>query len=494
MTLDIEHRPALIEAATALLKTSCFINGKWEAFETHPRLEVFNPSTGKMIGTVPDIGRRETEAAIDAASWAFRGWRKILPGERAVILRRWYELVIENANALAAIITMEQGKPFADARGEVLYGADFLRLYSEEATRITGEVLPRTNRLTRNMVTREPIGVVGAVTPWNFPSVLVARKAAPALAAGCTMVLKPAPETPFSALALAVLAERAGVPAGVFNVVTGDAEPIGDALMARPDVRMFTFTGSTDTGRKLAARAAATVKRVSLELGGNAPFIVFDDANLELAVQHAIASKFRNAGQTCSCTNRFLVQEGIKPAFVDLLSQEMAPLRAGDGFDPETSLGPIISGAGLAKIETHVCDALAKGAALLRGGQRHEGLFYPATLLDGITKDMALSQEETFGPVAGIQSFKTEEEALSLANATEYGLSAYFFTENPDRLFRVAERLEAGVVGANTSAASSAFVPFGGVKQSGLGREGAHFGIEEYLEIKLTAFGQSGAV
>jgi succinate-semialdehyde dehydrogenase/glutarate-semialdehyde dehydrogenase len=475
----------------ALLRQQMYVGGAWTPADDGSTRAIVDPAARIELVSVAHGGTAETKRAVDAADAAFRPWKRLLPMERAAILKRWHAAVLENVDDLARIITLEQGKPLADARGEVLYGASFFQLYAEEATRIHGDVLSTFHADRRNFVTRDPIGVVAAITPWNFPSVLVARKLAPALAAGCTVILKPAPQTPLSALALAELGARSGVPAGVVNVVTGDEAAIGSVLTWDERVRKISFTGSIPTGIRLLQSSAQTVKKVSLELGGNAPFVVFDDADLDLVIPQAIFSKFRNGGQTCSCTNRFLVQKGIRKRFVEAFVEATRSLRIGPGIEEGIDIGPLIDDRAVSKVEGLVESATRAGARTLLGGRRHAlgGSFYEPTVLDDVTPSMAVASQEIFGPVAPIMSFNTEEEAIDLANASEFGLTAYFFTSDPGRLFRFSEALEAGVVGANTAMASNAFVPFGGMKQSGIGREGGRYGIDEYLELKLTCFG-----
>jgi succinate-semialdehyde dehydrogenase / glutarate-semialdehyde dehydrogenase len=456
-----------------------------------PVRPVSNPANGKPLAKVPDLGQAETRAAIEAAAKAFPAWSAKLAKERGDLLRRWYELQVGHGEDLAMIMTSEQGKPLAEARAEVEYAAAFTQFFAEEAKRVYGEIIPSHRSSGRILVMKQPVGVVGAITPWNFPVAMITRKIAPALAAGCTVVVKPAPETPLSALALAELALRAGLPDGVLNVVTGEAEAIGAELTANPLVRMITFTGSTEVGKLLMAQSAPTVKKLSLELGGNAPFIVFDDADLEAAVAGALASKYRNSGQTCVCANRILVQEGIYDDFADALAREVAKLKLGEGTEPEVTQGPLINAAALAKVEAHVADALANGARVMVGGKRHAlgGTFYEPTVLAGVTAKMRIAQEETFGPVAPLFRFRYEAEAVELANDTPYGLAAYFYTRDHARAWRVAEALEYGVVGVNAGIISTELAPFGGVKESGLGREGSHHGIEEFVELKYVFMG-----
>ncbi|MHA1134418.1 MAG: NAD-dependent succinate-semialdehyde dehydrogenase [Alphaproteobacteria bacterium] len=471
-----------------ILKERCLIDGNWVGTPAH---EVINPATGDCVGQVPSLGQAETRAGIEAAHAAFPAWSGMLAKERGAILRRWYELQRDHREELAQLMTAEQGKPLAEARSEVDYGASFTELYSEEAKRILGEIIPTPKKSGRMLVLRQPVGVVAAITPWNFPYAMVTRKVSPALAAGCTVVLKPAPETPLSALALAGLAERAGIPPGVFNVVTGDAETIGGEMTANPLVRLITFTGSTEVGKLLMRQSADTVKKLSLELGGNAPFIVFDDADVDAAAEGALASKYRNSGQTCVCANRILVQDGIYDRFAEALAAAATNLKLGAGHEDGVTQGPLINDAAVAKVEAHVADAVAKGAKVLMGGKRHVlgRTFYEPTVLAEVTPEMQIAQEETFGPVAPLFRFKDEDDAIALANGTPYGLAAYFFTRNLSRAWRVAEALEYGMIGVNEGIISSELAPFGGVKESGQGREGSHHGIEEFLELKYVMMG-----
>jgi succinate-semialdehyde dehydrogenase/glutarate-semialdehyde dehydrogenase len=472
----------------SLLKDRCLIGGAWVGT---PKLEVRNPATGALIGRVPDLGASETRAAIEAAHEAFPAWSDKLAKERAAILRRWYELQRDHKEDLALLMTTEQGKPLAEARAEVDYASSFTEFFAEEAKRIYGEIIPTPKESGRVLVLKQPIGVVGAITPWNFPLAMITRKVSPALAAGCTVVVKPAPETPLSALALAALAERAGLPAGVLNVVTGDAEAIGGELTSNPDVRMITFTGSTEVGKLLMRQAAGTVKKLALELGGNAPFIVFDDADLDAAVQGALASKYRNSGQTCVCANRILVQAAIYDRFAEKLAGEVAKLKVGDGTVAGVTQGPLINDVAVVKVEAHVKDAVARGARVVAGGKRHAlgRSFYEPTVLADVTPAMRLAQEETFGPLAPLFRFGDESEAIAIANNTPYGLAAYFYTRDLARAWRVAEALEYGIVGVNEGIISSELAPFGGMKESGLGREGSHHGIEEFLDLKYVMMG-----
>jgi succinate-semialdehyde dehydrogenase/glutarate-semialdehyde dehydrogenase len=474
--------------APGIVKDQCLIGGKWIG---RPALDVINPASGEVVGRVPNLGQAETRAAIEAAYAAFPPWSGMLAKERGAILRRWYELQREHKEDLAQLMTAEQGKPLAEARAEVDYASSFTEFYAEEAKRILGEIIPTPKKSGRMLVLKQPVGVVGAITPWNFPLAMVTRKISPALAAGCTVVVKPAPETPLSALALAALAERAGVPAGVLNMVTGDAVAIGGELTSNPLVRMITFTGSTEVGKLLMRQSADTVKKLSLELGGNAPFIVFDDADLDAAVEGALASKYRNSGQTCVCANRLLVQDGIYDRFAEKLAEAVAKLKVGAGQEEGVVQGPLINDAALAKVEAHVKDAAAKGAKILTGGKRHAlgRTFYEPTVLVEVTPQMQIAQEETFGPVAPLFRFHDEKEAIALANGTPFGLAAYFYTSNLSRAWRVAEALEYGMIGVNEGIISSELAPFGGVKESGLGREGSHHGIDEFVELKYVMMG-----
>ena len=475
-----------------LLKTDAFINGEFVPAKTDARFVVTNPANGQSIAEVADFGAEGIAAAIDAAEAAGPDWAARTAKDRAAILRRWYDLCIEHADDLATILTAEMGKPLAEAKGEIYYGSSFIEWFAEEAKRISGDVLESPFPDKKFLVLKQPVGVFGAITPWNFPNAMITRKVSPGLAAGCTCVLKPAEQTPLSALALAELARRAGFPAGVMNIVTGmDAPAMGDKLCADERVRKITFTGSTEVGRILMRQSAETIKKVSLELGGNAPLIVFDDADLDEAVEGAIASKYRNAGQTCVCANRIFVQSGIYDDFARALSEKVGAMKVGDGFEDGVSQGPIIDQQGFDKIERHIADALSKGAAISVGGAPHErgGTFYQPTVLTGASRDMALFSEETFGPVAALFKFETEEEVIAAANDTIFGLAAYYFTKDVGRIFRVGEALEYGMTIANTGAYSSEVGPFGGVKASGLGREGSKYGIDEFLEIKLMVIG-----
>ncbi|HEY1317654.1 MAG TPA: NAD-dependent succinate-semialdehyde dehydrogenase [Gaiella sp.] len=469
-----------------LFRDDLFVAGAWVASSDGARLDVVDPADGAPLGSVASATREDVRDAISAAAAALPDWSALPAKERAGILRRWYDLMIEAADDLAVILTAEQGKPLPEAKGEILYGAAFVEWFAEEAKRVYGETIPANTTSRRMVVLRQPIGVCAAITPWNFPMAMITRKAGPALAAGCTMVLKPASTTPFSALALAELAHRAGVPAGVFSVVPGASSVVGDELATNPTVRKLTFTGSTEVGRELMAKCAGTIKKVSLELGGNAPLLVFDDADLDAAVDGAIASKFRNTGQTCVCANRLLVQAGIHDAFVERLSEAVGALNVGNGFDDGVEQGPLIDHAAVAKVEEHIADAVGQGATLAAGGGRHAlgGTFFEPTVLTGATGEMRVANEETFGPLAPVFRFADEAEAIELANATEFGLAAYLFTRDVGRVWRVGEALEFGIVGVNTGVFSYEGAPFGGVKQSGIGREGSHHGIDEFLEVK----------
>jgi succinate-semialdehyde dehydrogenase/glutarate-semialdehyde dehydrogenase len=477
---------------SSLLREQAYVNGAWTGAQSGKTFVVTNPATGAVLASVPDMDGADTEAAIAAANAALPGWKAKTAKERANILRAWYNLILENAEDLAQLMTAEQGKPLAEARGEVVYGANFIEWFAEEAKRVYGDVIPSHKGDARILVTKEPIGVVAAITPWNFPNAMITRKCAPALAAGCTVVVKPGEDTPLSALALAELAERAGIPAGVFNIVTtANAASVGGAMTASPIVRKLSFTGSTPIGKLLMSQCAATVKKVSLELGGNAPFIVFDDADLDAAVAGAMASKYRNAGQTCVCANRLLVQDGIYDAFAAKLAEAVAALKVGNGADDGVSTGPLINSKAVDKVEGLVSDAVGKGARVVCGGKRHAlgGSFYEPTILADVTPDMSIFSEEIFGPVAPLYRFKTEEEAIAMANDTIYGLAAYFYARDIGRVWRVAEGLEYGILGINEGIISTEVAPFGGVKQSGLGREGSKYGLEDFMEIKYLCMG-----
>jgi succinate-semialdehyde dehydrogenase/glutarate-semialdehyde dehydrogenase len=476
---------------SALLRQQAFIDGAWVGADGGKRFAVSNPANGETVAEVPDLGAAETGRAIDAARRAYGGWRARTGKDRAGILRAWFNLLTAHADDLAALMVSEQGKPLAEARGEVAYGASFVEWFAEEAKRVYGDTIPTVWSDKRLFALKEPVGVCAAITPWNFPIAMITRKIAPALAAGCTVVVKPAEQTPLSALALAELAARAGLPKGVMNVVTGDAAAIGGELTRNPTVRKLSFTGSTEIGKLLMRQCSDTVKKISLELGGNAPFIVFDDADLDAAVEGAIASKYRNTGQTCVCANRFLVQDGVYDDFTARLAQAVSGLKVGDGFTPGVTQGPLIDAQALAKVEAHVADATAKGARVVIGGRRHAlgGTFYEPTVLADATPQMQLAQEETFGPVAPLFRFKNDDQAIEFANDTPYGLASYFYSRDNRRIWRAAERLEYGMVGVNTGAISTEVAPFGGMKESGIGREGSRYGIEEYVEVKYVALG-----
>jgi succinate-semialdehyde dehydrogenase/glutarate-semialdehyde dehydrogenase len=474
----------------SLLRDQCFIDGQWIDGSASGRIVVSNPATGKAVGHVPRMGAVETRRAIDAAALALVDWRARTAKERAAILRRWFELLMENQEDLAVIMTLEQGKPLAESRGEIAYAASFIEWFAEEAKRVYGDTIPSPTPGRRLLVIKQPVGVCAAITPWNFPAAMITRKAGPALAAGCTMVIKPASQTPLSALALCVLAERAGIPRGVLSCVTGSAAEIGGELTSNPIVRKLTFTGSTEIGKVLMAQCAATVKKTSMELGGNAPFIVFDDADVDAAVKGAMVAKYRNAGQTCVCANRILVQEGVYDAFVARFAEAVRAMKVGDGMEPNTSIGPLIDANAVRKAEEHVADAVAKGALVIVGGARGEGEnFFLPTILGNATRDMAIFREETFSPVAPVFKFSTEREAIEMANDTEFGLAAYFYGRDIGRVWRVAEALEYGMVGINEGLISNEVAPFGGIKESGNGREGSKYGIEDYLEIKYLCMG-----
>ena len=469
-----------------LLQTRCLINGEWVEAQDRGVIEVNNPATGDIIASVPAMSALDTTNAIKSAQTAFNGWRQLAAKERTALLRRWFDLIVAHADDLALLMTAEQGKPLAEARGEALYAASFVEWFAEEAKRVYGETIPAPATNKRIVVIKQPVGVCAAITPWNFPAAMITRKAAPALAAGCTMIVKPAEQTPLTALALGWLAMQAGIPPGVFQVITGDAHEIGGVLTGSHVVRKLSFTGSTEVGRILMAQSAPTIKKLSLELGGNAPFIVLDDADINAAVEVSLASKYRNAGQTCVCSNRIYVQSGIYEAFASRFAERVAALKVGDGQQPDVTIGPLIDDSAVTKVEEHIADALEKGATLLTGGKRHAlgGTFFEPTILTGATQQMKVAREETFGPVAPLFRFTTEDEVIAMANDTEFGLAAYFYTENVRRTWRVTEALEYGMVGHNTGLISNEVAPFGGVKQSGLGREGSHHGIDEYLEIK----------
>jgi succinate-semialdehyde dehydrogenase/glutarate-semialdehyde dehydrogenase len=491
----LNFRPDIMTTLTLndpdLWRHQAFVGGAWADADSSQTLDVENPSTGSSLGSVPRMGTDETRRAIEAANEALPAWRARTGKDRAAILRKWFDLIMANQEDLAKLMTAEQGKPLAESRGEIAYAASYVEWFAEEGKRVYGDTVPGHAPDKRIVVIKQAIGVCAAITPWNFPAAMITRKVGPALAAGCTIVLKPASQTPFSALALCVLAERAGVPAGVLSCITGSAAAIGGELTRHPAVRKLSFTGSTEVGKVLLAQCANTVKKTSMELGGNAPFIVFDDADLDAAVQGAIISKYRNAGQTCVCANRILVQDGVYEAFAKKLSAAVAELHVGDGADPKTKIGPLIDANAVAKVEEHVQDALGKGARILHGGERNASganFFTPTVLVDA-TRDMLIFREETFGPVAPLFRFKTEQEAIELANDTEFGLASYFYGRDIGRVWRVAEALEYGMVGINEGLISTEVAPFGGVKESGLGREGSKYGIEDYLELKYLCMG-----
>ena len=478
--------------SSPFLRAAGYIGGVWTAGGATGTFDVVNPATGEVLASLPDMGAAETSDAIDAAHAAQPAWAARPAKERATILRKWFDLMVANADELAAILTAEMGKPFAEARGEILYAAAYVEWYAEEAKRIYGETIPAPSNDKRMLVIKQPVGVVGTITPWNFPAAMITRKIAPALAVGCTVVSKPAEQTPLSAIALAVLAEQAGIPAGVFNVIVGEDGPgIGKELCGNEKVRKISFTGSTDVGRILMRQCADQIKKISLELGGNAPFIVFDDADLDAAVEGALASKYRNAGQTCVCANRLYVQDGVYDAFAAKLVQAVQALKVGAGTEPGVEQGPLIDEQGLAKVEDHVRDAVSKGAKVLTGGKRIEGAgtFFTPTVLTGVTRSMKVAREETFGPVAPLFRFDTIEDVIQQANDTEFGLAAYFFAGDLKKVWRVAEALEYGMVGINTGLMSTETAPFGGIKQSGLGREGSRHGADDYLEMKYLCMG-----
>ncbi|EOE3503236.1 NADP-dependent succinate-semialdehyde dehydrogenase [Pseudomonas aeruginosa] len=474
-----------------LFRQQAYVDGAWVDADNGQTIKVNNPATGEIIGSVPKMGAAETRRAIEAADKALPAWRALTAKERANKLRRWFDLMIENQDDLARLMTIEQGKPLAEAKGEIAYAASFLEWFGEEAKRIYGDTIPGHQPDKRIIVIKQPIGVTAAITPWNFPSAMITRKAGPALAAGCTMVLKPASQTPYSALALAELAERAGIPKGVFSVVTGSAGEVGGELTSNPIVRKLTFTGSTEIGRQLMAECAQDIKKVSLELGGNAPFIVFDDADLDAAVEGALISKYRNNGQTCVCANRLYVQDGVYDAFVDKLKAAVAKLSIGNGLEAGVTTGPLIDAKAVAKVEEHIADAVSKGAKVVSGGKPHAlgGTFFEPTILVDVPKNALVSKDETFGPLAPVFRFKDEAEVIAMSNDTEFGLASYFYARDLARVFRVAEQLEYGMVGINTGLISNEVAPFGGIKASGLGREGSKYGIEDYLEIKYLCLG-----
>jgi len=475
----------------SLFRQQCYIDGEWVDSDDKSTLAVHNPADGVQVGTVPKMGATETRRAIEAASAALPGWRAKTAKERSVILRKWFDLMMANQEDLAILMTVEQGKPLAESRGEIAYGASFIEWFAEEGKRIYGDTIPAPTADRRIVVIKQPIGVCAAVTPWNFPNAMITRKAGPALAAGCTMIVKPASQTPYSALALCELAARAGIPKGVLSVVTGTSGPIGKELTTNPLVRKFTFTGSTEVGKLLMQQCAGTVKKVSLELGGNAPFIVFDDADVDSAVEGAMASKYRNTGQTCVCANRLYVQEGIYEKFSEKLAEKVGAMKVGNGLEDGVAQGPLIDMKAVEKVEEHISDALAKGARVMTGGKRHAkgGSFFQPTVLADVTPKMKITHEETFGPVAPLYRFESEEELIRLANDTEYGLASYFYSRDIGRVWRVAEAIESGIVGINVGIISNEVAPFGGVKESGIGREGSKYGIEEFLEVKYLCMG-----
>ncbi len=474
-----------------LIRSQAYIDGQWVDADSGDTLKVDNPATGEIITTVPKMGKAETKRAIAAAEKAMKAWAARTAADRAKILRKWYNLMLEHQDALGELLTREQGKSLTEAKGEIAYAASFIDWFAEEGKRAYGEVIPTHDASKRIVTLRQPVGVVGAITPWNFPSAMITRKVGPALAAGCAVVLKPASQTPLSALALAVLAEEAGLPAGLFNVLTGSASAIGGELTSNETVRKISFTGSTEVGRTLMAQSAETIKKVSLELGGNAPFVVFDDADIDAAAEGAVASKFRNAGQTCVCTNRFYVQAGVYDAFVEKLCAKVKTLKVGNGLDEGVQIGPMIDENGVEKVEEHLADAVKKGATILTGGERHElgKTFFQPTVVAGVTQDMQLCREETFGPLAGVVKFETEDEGVALANDTIFGLAGYFYSRDISRIWRVAEAMETGMIGINTGILSTEVAPFGGIKQSGLGREGSRHGLDDYMEIKYLCMG-----
>ena len=472
----------------SLLRTRCFVNGKWVG-ENAPQIDVVDPATGETIATVPSLGAAETREAIEGAERAQKEWAARPAKERSTIMRRWFDLMMENQDDLGAILTAEQGKPLAEAKGEIAYAAAFIEFYAEEAKRVYGSIVPAPTNDRRIVVLKQPVGVCAAITPWNFPAAMITRKAAPALAAGCSMVVKPATMTPLSAFALAELAQRAGIPDGVLSVVTGKAGAIGGEMTSSHIVRKLTFTGSTEIGKELMQQSASTVKKISLELGGNAPFIVFDDADIDAAVEGAVASKYRNTGQTCICTNRFIVQAPVYDEFVEKLAKKVSELKVGSGFEEGVAQGPLIEMAAVEKVEEHVADAVAGGAKILTGGKRHPkgGTFFEPTVIANMKPDMKAAKEETFGPLAPVFRFDTDEEGIAMANDTPFGLASYFYSRDVGRVWRAAEALEAGLVGVNAGLISTELAPFGGYKESGLGREGGPWGIEEFLEVKYVA-------
>jgi succinate-semialdehyde dehydrogenase/glutarate-semialdehyde dehydrogenase len=487
--------PTLRLADSSLLRQANYIDGQWVGADNRETIAVRNPANGELVGEVPAMREAETRRAIEAANRAYPAWRAMLASERSTILRRLNDLMLEHKEDLALIMTAEQGKPLAESRGEIVYAASFLEWFAEEGKRVYGDTIPQNAKGRRVLVFKEPIGVFAAITPWNFPSAMITRKAGPGWAVGCTAVIRPASQTPFSALAIAALCERAGMPKGVCNVITGPSGAVGKELTANPLVRKLTFTGSTEVGAKLIAQTAPTIKKLSMELGGNAPFIVFDDADLDAAVQGAMASKYRNTGQTCVCANRLLVQDGVYEAFTEKLKEAVAKLKVGNGTEDGVTQGPLINADAVLKVEEHIADAVSHGAKVVLGGKRHKlgGNFFEPTIITEVPQKAMVFREETFGPVAPLFRFKTEEEAIALANDSEFGLAAYFYARDVGRIFRVAEALESGIIGVNEGIISTAVAPFGGVKSSGLGREGSKYGIDDYLEIKYVALGGIGS-
>ncbi|MEO1190360.1 MAG: NADP-dependent succinate-semialdehyde dehydrogenase [Pseudomonadota bacterium] len=475
----------------SLFRQQCYIDGQWCDADSGETIDVTNPATGEIIGTIPKMGAAETRRAIEAAEKAWPAWAAKTAKERSVVLRRWFELMMENQDDLGLLMTLEQGKPLAEAKGEIAYGSSFIEWFAEEGKRIYGDTIPQHQTDKRIVVIKQPIGVTAAITPWNFPNAMITRKAGPALAAGCPMVVKPATMTPYSALALCELAERAGIPAGILSVVTGSSGAIGGEMTSNPIVRKLTFTGSTEVGKILMEQCAGTVKKTSMELGGNAPFLVFDDADLDAAVEGAMMSKFRNTGQTCVCANRILVQAGVYDAFSEKLAAKVREMKVGNGLEAGVNVGPLIDQQALEKVEEHVSDAVSKGATVVAGGKRHAlgGTFHEPTVLTGVTTDMKVTYEETFGPVAPLFKFETEEEGIAMANDTVFGLAAYFYARDLGRVWRVGEGLETGIVGINTGIISTEVAPFGGVKESGIGREGSKYGLDEFLEVKYLCMG-----
>ncbi len=475
----------------SLFRQQCYIDGKWQDADNAEVIEVNNPATNEIIGTIPKMGGTETRRAIETAEAAWPDWRQRTGKERGAILKKWCELMLENQEDLARIMTIEQGKPLAESRGEIVYAASFLEWFAEEAKRVYGDIIPGHQRDKRILVLKQPIGVIGTITPWNFPAAMITRKVGPAFAAGCPVVAKPATMTPYSALALAELAERAGVPKGVLSIVTGSASEIGKEMTSNPIVRKLSFTGSTEIGKLLLQQCAETVKKVSMELGGNAPFVVFDDADIDAAVEGAMVSKYRNTGQTCVCANRILVQDGVYDEFAEKLAKAVAELKVGNGLDDGVNQGPLIDQPSLEKVEALIGDAVSKGAEVISGGARHDlgGTYFQPTILSGVSSDMRIMNEEIFGPVAPLYRFKTEEEGIAIANSTEFGLAAYFYARDMGRVWRVLEAIESGMVGVNTGLISTEVAPFGGVKESGLGREGSKYGVDEFCEMKYVCIG-----